>query len=207
MRLVIAVVVVLLCSLAVCAQNNQGGISGTVFDQNHAAVPGATVTITNLGTQKTTSLTTSEQGAYSVRSLEPVTYSVRVEAPGFKKALIERVKVDTAVVATVDIILETGAVGETVTISSEAVLINSDSATTQQTVSERQIRDLPLNNRSVLDLAITAPNVTGDAGSEEPDVTSGQPVPGFNLNVNGGRSGSSSILADGVNNTGVGIAR
>ena len=92
------------------------------------------------------------------------------------------------------------------TVSSEAALINSGSGTTAQTIAERQLRDLPLNNRSVLDLAVTAPNVTGDAGSE-PDVTSGQPVPGFNLNLNGGRSGSTSILADGVNNTGVGIAR
>jgi outer membrane receptor protein involved in Fe transport len=120
---------------------------------------------------------------------------------------MERVKVDTATVSTVNVTLETGTVGETVTISSDALLINTESATTTQTVSERQIRDLPLNNRSVLDLAVTAPNVTGDAGSEDPDVTSGQPVPGFNLNVNGGRSGSTSILADGVNNTGVGIAR
>src|SRR5205807_5979803 len=63
------------------------------------------------------------------------------------------------------------------------------------------------NNRSVLDLALTAPNVTGDVGAEDVDVSSGQPVPGFNLNVNGGRAGSTAILADGVNNTGVGIAR
>ncbi len=56
-------------------------------------------------------------------------------------------------------------------------------------------------------MALTAPNVTGDAGSEDPGVTSDQPVPGFNLNLNGGRAGSTAILADGVNNTGVGIAR
>ncbi len=207
MRLVTSVVVVLFCSFAVWAQSNQGGISGTVFDPNGAVVPGATVVITDLGTQRTTTLTTSESGTYIARSLEPVSYSVRVEAKGFKKALIESVKVDTATVATVNINLETGQVGETVTISSESSLINTESATTTQTVSERQIRDLPLNNRSVLDLAVTAPNVTGDAGSEDPEVTSGQPVPGFNLNVNGGRSGSTAILADGVNNTGVGIAR
>ena len=207
MRLLKLVVCVLICSIAIVAQSNQGGISGTVFDPNGAVVPGATVVITDLGTQRTTTLTTTESGTYIARSLEPVNYSVRVEAKGFKKAIIENIKVDTATVATVNVNLETGQVGETVTITSEANLINTESATTTQTVSERQIRDLPLNNRSVLDLAVTAPNVTGDAGSEDPDVASGQPVPGFNLNVNGGRSGSTSILADGVNNTGVGIAR
>lgn len=207
MRLIQIVVAVVVCALSVLAQSNLGGISGTVFDQNGAVVPGATVIITNLGTQQSTTLTTSESGSYSVRSLEPVTYSIKVEAKGFKRAINERVKVDTATVATINFTLETGAVGETVTITSESQLINTESATTTQTVSERQIRDLPLNNRSVLDLAVTAPNVSGDAGSEDPDVTSGQPVPGFNLNVNGGRAGSTAILADGVNNTGVGIAR
>ncbi len=207
MRLVHTVVMVLVCSIAIFAQSNKGGISGTVFDQNGAVVPGATVVITDLGTLKTITVTTSESGSYALRLLDPVTYSVRVEAQGFKKAIRENVKVDTATVVTVDMSLETGSVGETVTISSEAPLINTESATTTQTISERQIQDIPLNNRSVLDLAVTVPNVTGDAGSEDPGVASDQPVPGFNLNVNGGRSGSTNILADGVNNTGVGIAR
>lgn len=207
MRLVQAVVLVVICSLAIFAQSNQGGISGTVVDQNGAVVPGATVTITDVGTRKAITLTTSESGVFSIRTLEPVTYSVRIEANGFKQAIMERVKVDTATVASVNITLETGTVSETVSVSSDATMINTEAGTTSQTISERQIRELPLNNRSVLDLAVTVANVSGDAGSEDPEVTSGQPVPGFNLNINGGRSGSTAILADGVNNTGVGIAR
>lgn len=197
----------LLCAIAVNAQTNKGGIKGTVSDANGAAVPGATVTITNLSTNQSAKVTTSETGAFSASSLEPVTYSLVVERQGFKKAIVEKVKVDTASTATANVTLETGAVAETVTVTADAPLINTESGATTQTVTERQIRDVPLANRSVLDLATTAPNVSGDAGSEDPEVTSGQPVPGFNLNVNGGRSGSTSILADGVNNTGVGIAR
>jgi outer membrane receptor protein involved in Fe transport len=197
----------LLCVVAVSAQTNKGGISGTVVDANGAAVPGASVTITNLGTNQAAKVTTSETGAFSVTSLEPVAYRIVVERAGFKKAIVERVKVDTATIATTNVTLETGAVAETVTVTADAPLLNTESGATTQTVTERQIRDVPLANRSVLDLAVTAPNVSGDAGSEDPEVTSGQPVPGFNLNVNGGRSGSTSILADGVNNTGVGIAR
>jgi hypothetical protein len=197
----------MICFIVIMGQSNKGGISGTIFDQNGAVLPGATVIITDLGTLKTVTLTTSESGSYSARLLDPVTYSVRVEATGFKKAIRETVKVDTATVVTLDMTLETGNVGETVTISSEAPLINTESGATSQTINERQIQDIPLNNRSVLDLAVTVPNVTGDAGSEDPGVVSDQPVPGFNLNVNGGRSGSTAILADGVNNTGVGIAR
>ncbi|HKE59264.1 MAG TPA: carboxypeptidase-like regulatory domain-containing protein, partial [Pyrinomonadaceae bacterium] len=207
MRLVNILIALVFCTVVATGQTNRGAISGTVLDQNGAAVPGATVTITNLGTNQATKVTTSSTGTYSISSLEPVTYRVVVEATGFKKSIIESVKVDTASVAAANVTLETGAVAETVTVNGDTPLISTETGTTSQTIGERQLRDLPLNNRSVLDLAVTAPNVTGDAGSEDPEVTAGQPVPGFNLNLNGGRSGSTTILADGVNNTGVGIAR
>src|SRR3989454_1785273 len=207
MRLLRVIAVVLLCAVAGIAQTNKGAISGTVFDSNGAAVPGATVTITNLGTGQKATLITTDSGAFSAQSLDPVTYSVLVEAKGFKKALVDHVKVDTAATATANVTLETGSVTEQVVVTAEAPLLNTETGTTTHTITTRQLQDVPLNNRSVLDLALTAPNVTGDAGSEDPGVTSVQPVPGFNLNLNGGRAGSTSILADGVNNTGIGIAR
>ncbi len=207
MKFISIIMVALFCGVLASGQTNKGGISGTVLDQNGAAVPGATVTVTNRGTNQTSTVTTSESGSFSVSSLEPVTYQIVVEATGFKKAILERIKVDTATTASANISLETGAVAETVTVSDEAALISTESGTMSQTISERQLRELPLNNRSVLDLAVTVPNVSGDAGSEDPNATSDQPVPGYNLSLNGGRPGSTSILADGVNNTGVGIAR
>jgi carboxypeptidase family protein len=207
MRLLLSTATLLFIVASVIGQTNKGGISGTVSDANGAQVAGATVTVTNLGTGQKVTVTTGESGAFSVQSLDPVTYSVAVEARGFKKAVVEPVKVDTAAVATANVTLETGSISEQVMITGDAALINSDSGATSQTITSRQLQDVPLNNRSVLDLALTAPNVTGDAGSEDPEVTAGQPVPGFNLNLNGGRAGSTAILADGVNNTGVGIAR
>jgi outer membrane receptor protein involved in Fe transport len=195
------------CAIAAWGQTNKGGISGTVTDTNGATLPGATVIITNLGTNQKITLTTSDSGDYAATSLDPVTYSVMVEAQGFKRALVEAVKVDTATTVPLDVVLQPGTVEEQITVVADSPLLNTESGTTTSTVTERQIQDIPLNNRSVLDLAVTAPNVSGDAGSEDPGVTSDQPVPGFNLNVNGGRAGSTTILADGVNNTGVGIAR
>src|SRR5437763_5526114 len=207
MRVINVLAVILLSSVVIFGQTNKGGISGTVSDANGAAVPGATVTVTNLGTNQSSTATTSESGSFSVASLDPGTYSTPVEAPNFKKAVVQKIKVDTASTAAVNIKLEAGAINEAVSITSETSLLNTETGTTTTTVTERQIQDIPLNNRSVLDLAVTAPNVTGDVGSEDAGVTSDQAVPGFNLNVNGGRSGSTAILADGVNNTGVGIAR
>src|ERR1700730_15816308 len=197
----------LLCVVVASAQTNKGGISGTVMDANGAAIAGASVTITNIGTNQTQKVTTSDSGSFQTSSLDPVTYSVLVEVAGFKKAILGAVKVETATTATANVVLAAGRVDESVTITSDAPMINTESGATSQTVTERQIQDIPLNNRSVLDLALTAPNVSGDVGSEDPGVSGDQPVPGFNLNVNGGRSGSTAILADGVNNTGVGIAR
>jgi hypothetical protein len=205
----------LLCTLAVffglaatvVAQTNRGGISGTVTDTTGAVVPGAKVTITNAGTNQSQVLITSSDGAFSALSLEPAVYRITVEAAGFKKTVLNNLKVDTATTATANVTLTPGEVANEVTVSAGAALINSEKGTTSQTITERQIRDVPLNNRSVLDLAVTIPNVSGDAGSEDPGVTADQPVPGFNLSLNGGRPGSTSMLADGVNNTGVGIGR
>lgn len=207
MRPIKILALLFVCAVVALGQTNKGGISGTVLDANGAAVPGATVTVTNVGTGQSQTVTSSEDGAFSVNSLDPVTYTVTVEVAGFKKSVVQSVKVDTASVASIVVQLETGAINEEVSITAEASLLNTETGTTTSTVTERQIQDVPLNNRSVLDLAVTAPNVSGDAGSEDPEVTSGQPVPGFNLSINGGRPGSTAILADGVNNTGVGIAR
>src|SRR5258708_24891786 len=86
-------------------------------------------------------------------------------------------------------------------------MINTDSGTLGQTISERMLNGTHLPTRSVLDLAITVGNVTGDVGSSDPQLGSGSPLPGFNLQAKGGRAGSMNMLADGISNTGVGLAR
>ncbi|HTD21393.1 MAG TPA: carboxypeptidase regulatory-like domain-containing protein [Terriglobales bacterium] len=198
---------ILLLSVWAAAQSNRGGISGTVTDQHGLIVADATVVITNVGTNEGIRLHLSSAGSYSAQNLEPVIYRIEVQARGFKKEVIENVKVDTATTATKNVVLQPGATTETVDVTSDAPLIDTQSGTVGQTVTERQIADIPLNNRSVLDLAITAPTVNGVVGTEDPGVTAGAPVPGFNLSLGGGRPGSSAILADGANNTGIGIAR
>lgn len=194
-------------SLPVLAQTNRGGISGTVFDPQGAVVPDASVTVINVGTNQKFVTKTTNAGTYAVSNLDPVTYRVEVETPGFRKAIYEEVKVDTATTVTRNVNLLPGSVATLISVEAQAPLMNTESGTQSQTITARQMQDVPLFNRSVLDLALTAPNVSGTAGSEDADVTSGQPVPGFNININGGRSGSTTMLADGVDNTGVGIAR
>lgn len=199
--------IILIVAASCWAQTNRGGISGTVFDPKGAVVSGASVIITNVGTNQRMEVKTSGTGSYAVNDLDPVTYRIEVESPGFARVLVADVKVDTATVVKQDVTLRPGAITTEVRVQEQSPLLNVESGTTSQAITERQMQDLPLVNRSVLDLALTAPNVNGVAGSEDPGVTSGAPVPGFNLSLNGGRPGSTIMLADGVNNTGVGLAR
>src|SRR5262245_15751047 len=103
MRALITIAVVILSVVVTFGQTNEGGISGTVAYANGAAIPGATVTITNIGTGQNVTVKTSESGTYIVQSLDPVTYSVLVEASNFKKTFIDQVKVDTAAVVTTNV--------------------------------------------------------------------------------------------------------
>src|SRR5260370_28122802 len=196
----------LLLAAALSAQTNRGGIAGTVTDKSGAVVPCATVVITSTGTNQASKITTSGSGAYALQNLEPVVYRVEVTAGGFRKAITDQVKVDTASTTTVNVQREMGGVETTVAVSAAVPLINTESGAAGQTVTAQQIDNSPLVNRSVLDLALTIPNVTGDAGSEDPGLGAGAPVPGYNLTVNRGRAGSTLTHADGANNTGVGTA-
>jgi hypothetical protein len=201
------VLISLLATVLCFGQTNRGAISGTVTDQTQSLISGASVTITNLGTNEIRKAMTSQNGTYTVPNLEPVLYRVEVEASGFKKAVVDGIKVDTASTATVNVTLEAGSVETKVTVTAEAPLINTESGTASNTVTQRQIEDAPLVNRSVLDLALTLPNVSGDAGSEDPAIVSTTPCPGCNLSLGGGRPMSTYIMADGTNNTGISLAR
>src|SRR5947209_19232641 len=97
------VAIALLSSAAVFGQTNRGAITGTIADQSQSVVPGATITITNAGTNEVRKLTSGSTGAYSALDLDPVTYNVQVEMKGFKKSVIENVKVDTATTTTVNV--------------------------------------------------------------------------------------------------------
>ncbi len=201
------VAIVLVSAVGAFAQTNRGSIAGTVTDPSSAVVPGAVVKVTNIGTNQVRSVTVAGNGAFSVADLEPVEYRLEITAQGFKKEVIDKIKVDTASIATVNIKLETGSVDTKVTVQASAVMIDTSSGTLSSTVTQRQIEDAPLLNRSVLDLALTLPNVGGDAGSEDPVITSATPCPGCNLTLGGGRPMSTMIMADGTNNTGVSLGR
>ena len=173
--------VVLLLSLLVCghlrAQSNFGSIRGMVSDASGAAVPGAVVTITDLGTNAKINLVSAGDGGYSSPPLRPVIFRVSAEFKGFQKTIVNDVKVDTANVTTVNISLKTGDVATSIEVTGAAPLVQTSSGALQQTVNQRAINDLPLNGRNTLALALTLPGVAGSAGTEISEFTTNEPVP------------------------------
>src|SRR5262245_44953698 len=92
----LAPILLLVFASIATAQSNKGGINGTVFDESGGVLPGATVVITNIGTNESLELTTSAAGTFSAPLLDPVEYRVVTRLGGFKEKVISPVKVDTA---------------------------------------------------------------------------------------------------------------
>ncbi|HEV7744068.1 MAG TPA: TonB-dependent receptor [Pyrinomonadaceae bacterium] len=163
------------------AQSGRSTVRGTVKDQQGNVVAGATLTLTNADRNFSRTQTTTQDGTYVFGAIPPGTYSLEVEAQGFKKTSVTGVNalVDTSTDA--DIALEVGAVSETVNVTagSEAPL-NTTDATIGTAFENRRIEQLPLNARNVVGLLSLQTGVTSS---------------GY---VNGGRSDQANITLDGV---------
>src|SRR5258708_7223386 len=109
-------------------QEFRATLTGRVVDSSGAHVSGAVVTVTNTGTNGVNAAKTDVQGNFTVPFLQPGTYSVLVEAPGFRKTLREPVELSVNQTATVNFKLEVGAVTQEVTVSAEAPLLDEGTA-------------------------------------------------------------------------------
>lgn len=147
-----------LTSLVLCAQVVvTGRLSGTVSDQTGAVIPQAQVRVLSEETGATYNLTTNETGQYSLSGLPTGYYSVEVSAPGFRRAITRRIKVDVGATAVADVQLEVGATTETVEVQAEATAVITSTSTVGTTITGRQITDLPFTSRDALDLALLMP--------------------------------------------------
>src|SRR5260370_32747871 len=140
--------VLALTAWLVLAHTNRGGISGNVTDQSGALVPNAAVVIINSVTKEARRVTTSDKGSFILESLDPVTYRIEVTAPGFKKAVLQDVRVDTSTVASVNLVLQTGDVSTEVSVTANGAVVNTESGTLGQTIDSRMLDDTPLPTHS-----------------------------------------------------------
>ena len=148
-------------------------ITGLVKDPTGAAIPGASVTVTNKATSATRKVTTNSEGLYSFPSLPPGTYELKVEQTGFKISLNDNVRLEVQQTGRLDVTMEVGQVGETVTISAASALLNSENTTLGTVIENKIVTELPLNGRQYLNLVALSPNVNvlapaaGQAGARQ----------------------------------------
>ena len=127
------------------AQSDRGTITGTVADPGGALIPNAQVLIVNQGTGVRLELNTTQTGAFSAPYLSAGLYDVSVEMQGFRKSLQKGVRVQVAQTASVDIVLQLGTASESISVTSEAALLTTDSAAVSTTINREQLNQLPLN--------------------------------------------------------------
>jgi len=175
------------------AQGLFGTISGAVTDPTGAIIPGANVSVTNVATNVKVMLTTNNAGEYSVPSLNPGIYRVEASAKGFKNAVQNDIVLRVDANPKVSLKLEVGSATETVTVTSESAMLQTQESSLSQTMDERQLGQLPVAGgagRSAFNLVSLSAGVTQQTGE------GGYALD--NARLNGGRPRMDDYLVDGT---------
>ena len=143
--------------------STQGAIAGTVEDATSAVVGKASITIHNDGTNAEEHLTADDSGYFKEPLLEPGTYTVTITSPSFEKYVANRVTVQVGQLTNVMPHLTVGGASDTVMVSAEAPILNTDSPDFASNVNQRAIENIPVNNRRWSALALMTPGVTVDS--------------------------------------------
>jgi Carboxypeptidase regulatory-like domain len=146
------------------AQSFYGSIVGSVADASGAVVPNAKVTVTDVGTGKALTVNTDTSGKFSFVDLVPSVYSVEVTKAGFKR-FVERMTVEVGATTRLDPKLEVGAATETLVVTTQTALLQTDSSTLGQEVEGAEVQQMPLNGRNVMNLIALAPGVVPTGGA------------------------------------------
>jgi hypothetical protein len=157
--LAIGLAVLFSTCIFVQGQSTYGQITGSVTDPSGAAIAEARVTLTNLGTSEKRTQPTGTDGLYSFVNLIPGNYRLEVEKAGFKRITQEPVVVQVQQTSKIDISLPIGQATETVEVTSETPLLQSETSSLGQVVEQRKANELPLNGRNIYSLAAISPSV------------------------------------------------
>lgn len=192
-----SVLLLMICFLGISAyaQFDSATLSGVVTDSAAAVIRGATVKATNEGTGSESTVSTNDEGRYVVTNLRPGAYRVEVSASGFKQSVANSVVIQVNQNGRLDVQLTVGTVTEQVTVTAEAQLLETETASRGAVIDRTKIVELPLNGRDYNQLALLSPGVLA-------------PTPrlqsvGFRgaFNVNGNRAFQNAFQLDGVDNT------
>jgi hypothetical protein len=194
--LVLALLAILLTVTPGWAQESRGAIVGRVTDATGGVIPGASVEVTSQAMGTKVALVTNEVGFYQASYLIPGLYQIVVQAPGFKKSVRDGVQVQVNDRLEINITLEVGAAAESVTVTGEAPLLTTTSASVGTVVDARRVADLPLEygNPFLLISAAGGVSFQGDARLNRPF----EPTHIANYALAGTRGDMSEITIDGA---------
>ncbi|MCX6606025.1 MAG: TonB-dependent receptor [Acidobacteria bacterium] len=185
---------IFLFSLVAFAQSDRGTISGTVSDPAGALIPNANVTVVNQATGVKLALATTQTGNFSAPYLNAGLYEVTVEVQGFRKSVQKNIRVQVAQSASLDITLQIGSAAESISVTAESPLLNTDSAASSTTINREQLNQLPLN------FAIGQGAIRNPLSFTQ--LTPGASINGWNnIKVNGAPAGTFKIIFEGQDST------
>ncbi len=171
-------------------------LRGRVLDPNGAVIPGATITVTNNAKGTTRSVTADSDGNYVILSLQPSTYTVKVEASGFAPKTINNVMLEVGQQAALDVNLALGEIGAVVDVlAGEQQIVDTERTQQSSVISAKQLNNLPINRRNFLDFALLTPGVSdADNVNDSTDFRVAQtPQSGLSFGGNNGRGNSINV--------------
>ena len=178
------------------AQAVNGTLLGTIIDSTGAAVPGASVTVTEVQTGISRSATTNASGNYVFSNLKDGVYRVEAELSGFRKTVRENVRVDVNTTVRVDLTLQVGSLNEAVTVVQEAPPLQTDRADTGRIIESKQVTEMPLSfNRNFQGLLVTVPGATRPFRPHSQFFNSQDSL---STNVNGQTRLANNVMLDGI---------
>jgi hypothetical protein len=186
----------LLCSVAAFSQ--VATLTGRVTDPSGAVVPGASVVARSVSTGISSTSETTSEGYYTLPSLQPGRYEVTITRDGFVPVRQTGLELTVQQVARLDVTLKIGGVAETIEVSAQAALLDSESSTVGQVIGNRQVTELPLLGRNSYALAMLVPGVRNSAGVN--NLVTDQ-ISTVSYAINGQRASANEFLLDGAPNS------
>ncbi len=190
----VAITLLFATSYTALAQTSKGFVVGTITDPNGAAISGATVKLINKATNVTRDTTTQSDGNYRFDAVDPGTYRLEVSQSGFKTAALEDVVVVASQTIDKSTKLEVGSQAEQVTVTSDPVILQTQDGARINTLTTRQITELPVSGLNPVNLVFTLPGVVN------PGPLAGGFVQGTEFSINGLRARANNQLLDGLDN-------
>ena len=185
-------------------QKTSGIIVGQVTDPSGASVAGATVVLTGSATDSRRQVTTNSSGEYTFDDVAIGTYQIAVQTQSFRQFVTKGVIVNVATTTRADARLVAGSVSEVVTVSADAIQVQTDSGSLGTVVDGTQIKELPLNGRSFVELTQLGPGISG---ANNFDSKNKGLQGGVDFSVNGNPTTNNLFLVDGANDNDVGSNR